>query len=281
MNEKYIVIDIEWDHQIIEYDDGKKGKLVRGLDYDTSWIKLGEGYAKREKEITFYNEKKFSKLYPIIDFPSFELIESYNTTTNYFKDNNYVYIESYMHRDLVILEDAIPSEFKIIDIKNGYSNSKSIDYCYDKKLPYRLKEVNLLGGNSYQKVGNEIYWSWINKMECDVDTFEIVDNREYHHTVYKDKNYVYHKGEILENINPKTFHFLEDCINEDKRPYYTNCDIHYYAKDDKFAYFVDSINKVKLIKTKDLDGFGFKVVDGKGIAFDKYGEYYCGKKIKK
>lgn len=115
-------------------------------------------------------------------------------------------------------------------------------------------------------------------MDCDADTFEIVDTREYHKTVFRDKNHIYHKGKILEGANPNTFHFIENCINESLRPYYINCDIHYYAKDDQFAYFVDSVNTIKTIKTKDIDGFDFKVVDDQGIAFDKDYEYYRGVK---
>ena len=249
---------------------------MRGIDYDTTWIKLGEGFAKRENEITFYNERKFSKLYKIIDFETFELIQSYKATTNYFKDKNNVYIDSYMNKDLQILENANPKDFKILDIENGYSTSGKADYWYDVKIPFRLKDADNFEGSFYQKVGNQVFFSFTNKLDCDVATFEIVDKREQHKTVFKDKNHIYHKGKILEDANPKTFHFIENCINETLRPYYSNCDIHYYAKDDQYAYFVDSVNAIKTIRTKDLDGFDFKVVDGKGIAFDKEYEYHRG-----
>ena len=55
-----------------------------------------------------------------------------------------------------------------------------------------------------------------------------------------------------------------------------NCEIHYYAKYYRYAYFVDSVNTIKRIKTKDVNGFNFQVVDGKGIAFDKEYEYHRG-----
>lgn len=276
METNYTILDIEWDCQKIKYDNGKKAKLIRGVDYDPTWVKLGEGFAKRGKEVTFYDRRKFSKLYNIIDFESFELIQSYKTSTNYFKDKNNVYIDSYMNRDFSILEGANPNDFKILDIKKGYASSIDIDYCYDFKLPYHFKDITFLEGDSYQKVGNQIYFNFTQKLDCDADTFEIVDKREYYKTVFKDKNHIYHKGKIVENINPQAFHFIENCINESLRPRYTNCDIHFYAKDDKFAYFVDSVDKIKTIKTKDLKGFDFKVIDGEGIAFDKYYEYYRG-----
>ena len=165
-----------------------------------------------------------------------------------------------------------------MDIENGYSTSANIDYWYGVKIPFRLADAVIFEGGIYQKVGNQVFFSFVNKLDCDADTFEIVDKREHHKTVFKDKNHIYHKGKILEGANPKTFHFIENCINDELRPYYYNCDIHYYAKDDQYAYFVDSVNSIKIIKTKDVDGFDFKVVDSRGIAFDKNYEYHRGVK---
>lgn len=278
--EEYEILEIEWDYQIILDSAGKKKKLIRGIDYDKTWIKLGEGFAKSGKEITFFNERKFSKQYNTIDFETFELIQSHQTSTNYFKDKNQVYVDSFMDRDFNILEDADPKDFKILDIAKGFATSGNTDYWYGVKIPFRLADADFLDGGSYQKVGDQIYFAFANIVDCDAATFEIVDNREHHKTVFKDKNHIFHKGKVVEDANPKTFHFLENCINDALRPYYANCDIHYYAKDDHFAYFVDSVDKIKKIKTKDLEGFDFKVVDDKGIAFDKDYEYYLGKRKK-
>lgn len=280
METEYITLDVEWDHQIIKYTSGKKAKLIRGVDYDPTWVNLGKGFAKKGKEITFYNDRQFAKLYHSIDFPTFELIESYQTSTNYFKDKNHVYIDSYMNRDFAILEDANPNDFKILDIKKGYATSQKIDFYYHSKLPFRLKDYHFFEGNVYQRVGNEIFWGLTTKIECDADTYELVDSREYHKTVFKDKNHIYHKGKIVENADPATFHFIENCIEETLRPRYANQDIHYYAKDDQFAFFVDSIDGIKVIKTKDLEGFDFKVVDGEGYAYDKDYTYHIGKRKK-
>lgn len=131
-------------------------------------------------------------------------------------------------------------------------------------------------GGSYQKVNNEIYFAFREKINCDVETFQLVDSRENYKTVSKDKNYVYHKGKIVEDADSNTFHFLENCINKEKRPRYTNCDIHYYAKDKNYAYFVNSPFAIKKIKTKNIDSFNFKVVDSEGYAVDKMYTYHNG-----
>ena len=276
MTNEYEILQLEWDHRIVQDQSGNKKKLTRGMDYDKTWVKLGEGFARRDNEITFFNEKKFSKLYNIIDFETFELIQSHNVTTNYFKDKNNVYLDSNMNKDLIILEDANPNDFEILDIENGYSTAANIDYWYGVKIPFRLADAVIFEGGIYQKVGNQVFFSFVNKLDCDADTFEIVDKREHHKTVFKDKNHIYHQGKVVEDANPATFHFLETCINDELRPYYYNCDIHYYAKDDQYAYFVDSVKGIKKIKTKDVDGFDFKVVDNRGTAFDKNYEYHRG-----
>ena len=190
MTEEFEILELEWDYRIVQDQSGNKKKLTRGVDYDKTWVKLGEGFAKRDSEITFYNERKFSKLYNIIDFETFELIQAYKTSTIYFKDKNHVYIDSYMNKDLTILEDANPNDFEILDIENGYSTSANIDYWYDVKIPFRLADAVFFDGGSYQKVGNQIYFAFVNLVDCDVATFEIVDTREHHKTVFKDKNHI-------------------------------------------------------------------------------------------
>ncbi|NJM79665.1 MAG: hypothetical protein HC854_08725 [Flavobacterium sp.] len=49
MNSDYIILDIEWDHQIIKDASGKKKKMLRGIDYDLDWVKLNNEYAKKGK----------------------------------------------------------------------------------------------------------------------------------------------------------------------------------------------------------------------------------------
>ena len=276
MTNEYEILQLEWDYCIVQDQSRNKNKLTRGVDYDKTWVNLGEGFAKRGNQITFFNQRKFSKLYNTINFETFELIQAYKTSTIYFKDKNHVYIDSYMNRDFKILDDADPKSFKILDIEKGFATSGNTDYWYGVKIPFRLADAVFLDGGSYQKVGNQIYFAFVNLVDCDVATFEIVDTREHHKTVFKDKNHIYHQGKVVEDANPATFHFLETCINDALRPYYYNCDIHYYAKDDQYAYFVDSVKGIKKIKTKDVDGFDFKVVGNRGTAFDKNYEYHRG-----
>lgn len=91
--EEYEILQLEWDYRIVQDQSGKKKKIIRGIDYDTTCINLSEVFAKRGNEITSYNERKFSNLYKTTDFETFEFIQSYNATTNYFKDKNNVHID--------------------------------------------------------------------------------------------------------------------------------------------------------------------------------------------
>ncbi len=280
MNNGYIILELEWDHQIIKDEFGKIRKILRGVDYDLEWIKLSDEYAKTGKSILRFTDPCFQKFYKIIDFETFEVLQSNNKNTTYFKDKNHVYLESYMNGFLV-LENANPTNFKVLDIEKGFAASNSTDYWYNQKIPFRLKDAFLFENDFlYQKVENKIYFVFNEEIDCDASTFQLVDKRERYKTVFKDKNHVYHKGKIIEDADATTFHFLENCINEDKRPRYTNCDIHYFAKDKNYAYFVNSPFEIKKIKTKDLAGFDFKVVDSEGYAFDSNYTYYRGKRKK-
>lgn len=279
MNTDYIILDLEWDHQKIKYDNGKKAKLIRGVDYDLDWQKIGGPFAKNKKAIFRYLDFCYEKHYKVIDIPSFELIHE-SSGTYYFKDKNNVYLDSYMNY-FSILENANPADFKILDIKKGYASSGNTDYYFNQKIPFRLKDATIFDGEVYQKVGNDIYFGFQEKMDCDAKTFELVDNRQWYKTVFKDKNHVYFRGRKIENADAETFHFLENCINEEKRPRYVDSDIHYYAKDKHFAYFIDGGFKIKQIKTKDIEGFDFKVIDSEGYAFDKDHIYHRGVRKKK
>ncbi|NJM79664.1 MAG: hypothetical protein HC854_08720 [Flavobacterium sp.] len=61
----------------------------------------------------------FQKFYKIIDFETFEVIQSNNKNTTYFKDKNHVYLDSFMNY-FTIIEDATPKDFKVLDIENGF-----------------------------------------------------------------------------------------------------------------------------------------------------------------
>lgn len=101
-------------------------------------------------------------MYNQIDFETFELVQG-NTNTFYFKDQNNVYLESYMN-PFSILKDAEPEKF---------------DYYYNEKIPFYLKDATIYEGGSYQKVNNEIYFAFSQKMNCDSFDFKVVDSEGY------------------------------------------------------------------------------------------------------
>ncbi|SHJ71165.1 DKNYY domain-containing protein [Pseudozobellia thermophila] len=271
-----IILDIFWDRQLVKDKSGKEFEIFRGKDYDHDWVNLGHGYSKNKDCIYYYLNTCFEKYLNKIDIDSFSVIEANEAeNTTYFKDKNAVYLESYMCGS-TILPDASPNNFKILDIENGYSTSGEIDYWYESKLPYSLSEMTPIN-ECYQRVGDAIYYGHTVRMTCDVDTFEQVHPKV--DTLFKDKDHLYFKSEIVEGANPATFQFLEECIGEDA-PYYLECDIHYYAKDDQYAYFVNEPFGIKVIKTRDLENFRFEVIDEIGYGRDSKYRYEKGRRKK-
>ena len=271
-----IILDLFWDRQLVKDKSGKEFEIFRGKDYDHEWVNLGYGFSKDNNCIYYYDDTCFEQYLNKIDIASFSLIEANEAeNTIYFKDKNAVYLKSYMC-GFTILPEASPNNFRIIDIDNGYSTSGEFDYWYESKLPYALSEMTPIN-ESYQRVGDSIFFAHTIKMTCDVNTFEQVHPKVA--TVFKDKGNLYFKNEIVEGANPATFHFLEDCIGNNS-PYYLECDIHFYAKDDKQAYFVNEPFGIKIIKTKDLENFRFEVIDEIGYGRDSNYRYEKGRRKK-
>lgn len=277
---EYVILEIFWDRQLVKDNNtGQEYEIFRGKDYDPDWIYLGHGYSKDKKRIYYYDDedKSIKKLIKNIDVETFDFIEANESdSTLYFKDKNNVYIRSYMC-GFEMLKDANPKYFKIIDIDEGYSSSKNIDYWYDSKLPYSFSKLVPIN-ETYQRVEHNIYMGHLNKLDCDVSTFEIVNPRVS--TVAKDKNSVFFKNTKIPKANPKTFHFLDECIGSNSL-YYRGCDRYFYAVDDQNAYFVDSLFHVKIIKTLDVKNFTFEVIDEVGYGKDSDGNLYNGDKIVK
>lgn len=128
---------------------------------------------------------------PEIDLSSFKIIDSSIAT-----DKNNVYkIESYgrsgnSDKKFLILKNIDPSSFK----KNGW-------FVWDKD-------------------GDTAYWDYsveINLYEgtIDFDSIKIINN-DY----VKDKNYVYYRGNILENSDPDTFELISNIHAKDKNAVY-------------------------------------------------------------
>ncbi|WP_299184970.1 DKNYY domain-containing protein [uncultured Aquimarina sp.] len=271
-----IIVDIFWNKRLVQDKSGKEFEIFRGKDYDLDWQHLGSGYSKDSKRIYHWTKECFRKQLKGIDILSFELIQANESeNTVYFKDKHAVYLDSYMS-SCVVLEEADPEKFQIIDIDKGYASSGDIDYWYYAKLPYALTDLTRIN-RSYQKVRNSIYFGHTDKLICDVESFEIINHRV--ETVAKDNNHVYYKSEIIEGANPKTFQFLEECIRENSS-YYLECDIHFYAKDDKYAYFINVPFGYKIIKTKDLANFRFVIKDEIGYGIDSKYIYEKGRRKK-
>ncbi|MGV6860934.1 MAG: DKNYY domain-containing protein [Putridiphycobacter sp.] len=271
-----IILDIFWDRRLVQDKTGKEFEIFRGKDYELDWVNLGHGYAKNNSGVYLRDTPCFKPYHKQIDLTSFEMIQANKSeNTFYFKDKHNVFIDSYMCPQ-AILKNADPSHFKIINIDKGYSTSNTNNYWYDSELPYKIAEIHPLN-DSYQKVGNEIYFGHLNKLECDHETFQIIHEKVP--TVARDKNHVFYKADIIEGADPETFHFLETCIGKNA-PYYLENDIHFYAKDKQYAYFINVPFGYKIIKTKDLDNFDFVVHNNIGYGKDAHYLYEKGKRKK-
>ncbi|WP_299610348.1 DKNYY domain-containing protein [uncultured Aquimarina sp.] len=282
----YIILDIFWDHQIVREQSGKEFKIFRGIDYQTDWKKLGYGYSKDKKQIYYYNTEYFKKYYKEIDFETFHIVERHAEKnpysvggeykeTIYFADKNNVYVNSYLC-PFSIIEGISPKDLKLIDISKGYATDGANDYVFDQKLPYKIKNTKPI--NAVYLIANDIiYFGNTSPLECDAKSFELVHEAVLN--IAKDKNHVFYKDQIIEGADPKTFQFLDACILPNKE-YYQECDIDFYAKDSKQAYFISTPFMTKIIKTKSLHNFRFEVIDGRGYAFDDIYRYDRGKRKK-
>lgn len=226
--------------------------------------------------ILHFDSEVYRKFYKVIDFETFELLHSNGSTFHYFKDKHHIYLESYMN-SFAILPDADPANFQILDFEKGMANSGNSDYLFEKKLPYRFSEYEPIAG-LYQKIGDKIFCFYHHELQgADVSTFEVL-HPEQIENVAKDKNQVYFRDQVVPGADAATFEFLSECFDSD---YYRERDHTYYAKDKNVAYYVDNMAKeFRVIRTKDLSNFHFKVVDELGYAFDGQYQYLFGKRKK-
>lgn len=244
---------------------------------------LGHGYKIIDnKFILFYESEVFKKFYKTIDFETFAIkatnaeTEDDFASTIYFADKNHIYLQS-AFCSFCVLEDAKPEDFKVLNSKKGYTFSNGNYYRHSDKMPFDFSKANYLN-DYYAVVDDKLYFGDTVLVEnVDIDSFTI-PNPELIGNLGKDKDHVFFKGKIVPDANPDTFKILETCLDG---TYYLECDNAFYAKDDKQAYFVRTISdEVKIIKTKSLDDFHFKVIDERGYAFDNQYSYYMGKRTK-
>lgn len=274
--EDLLILDIFWNKRLVKDSSGNEFEIFRGKDYEKDWVNLGFGYSKNSKGVFLWDNECFKKYTKQIDLATFEMIEANSSeNTFYFKDANSIYLDSYMTGQVKI-DNAHPKNFQLIDIDKGYTTSNDRDFWYGTELPYRISNITPIN-ESYQRVDDSIFFGHTHQLPCDTQTFEIINSKVS--TVARDKNYVYFKSEIIEGACPKTFKFMEDCIADDS-PQYLECDIHFYAKDEKFAYFINVPFGFKIIKTKDLSNFRFIVKDGTGYGIDSNYIYEKGRRKK-
>lgn len=244
---------------------------------------LGYGYKIIDNSfILFYDSEVFKKFYKIIDFETFKIVATNAKTkedfasTIYFGDKNHIFIQS-AFISFSILENAIPDDFRIIEIAKGYSFSNGTYYLHSDKMPFDLSKAKHL--NEYHiLVEDKLYFGDVKLVEnVDLASF-VIPYPELIGNLAMDKEHVFFKGDIIQEADPKTFKVLETCLDG---TYYLECDNAFYAKDNKYAYFIRTISsEVKIIKTKSLGDFYFKVIDERGYAFDKEYRYYMGKRTK-
>lgn len=271
-----LILESFWDRRLVRDSLGNEFEIYRGKDYETNWVNLGHGYSKNKKGIFLWDKPCFTKFNKQISLSTFKMIlANKSENTFYFKDKNSVYIDSYM-ADQVIIESAHPESFELLDIDKGYATSNGRDYWYNFKLPYSISEITHIN-KTYQQVRNSIYCGHLQKLHCDYKTFEIIHKKAP--TVARDKNHVYFKSSIIEGADPQTFMFIEDCIADDSA-HYLQCDIHFYAKDKNYAYFINVPFGFKIIKTKDLNNFRFIIKSGIGYGIDSNYYYEKGKRKK-
>jgi hypothetical protein len=245
---------------------------------------LGHGYKIIDnKFILCYDSEVFKKFYKTIDFETFKIAATNEehdrdgfASTIYFTDQNHVYIQS-AFTSFTIIEEAKPDNFKVIDSKKGYAFSNGNYFRHDDKMPFDLSKGKHL--NAYHiQVDDQLYFGDVRLIEnVDLKSF-VIPYPELIENLAQDKDHVFFKGKIVPEANPKTFKVLEGCLDG---TYYLECDNAFYAKDDQYAYFIRTISdEVKVIKTKSLNDFYFKVIDERGYAFDKEYSYYMGKRTK-
>lgn len=244
---------------------------------------IGHGYKIIDnKFILFYDSEVFKKLYKTIDFETFQITatnaksEDDFASTIYFSDKNHIYLQS-AFCSFCILEDAFPKDFKVIDVQKGYTFSNGNYYRHSDKMPFDYSKAKYLN-DYYAAADDKLYFGDTVLVEnVDLASFTI-PYPELIGNLGKDKNHVFFKGKIIPDANPQTFKILETCLDG---TYYLECDNAFYAKDDKQAYFVRTISdEVKIIKTKNLEDFHFKVINERGYAFDNQFSYYMGKRTK-
>lgn len=252
--------------------DEKIFKIPDQADVE-SWKSMSNCWSKDRKGLYCYSSKVYKKLYPIIDFSTLEIIAEIEPKITYFKDKNNVYIAANTY--LEVIQNTELDSFEVIDMKKAIAKDFHYYYYFHRVIPFDYSKAQFLN-DDYCIAGDKIYLYYTNEIvNADVESFKVL-----HENISKDKHNVYFRDQVIESADSATFHFLEGCINGE---YYLECDNAFYAKDKNYGYFIRTIKpNVKIIKSKSIGNFHFKVINNEGYAFDDEYRYYFGerKKIK-
>jgi DKNYY family len=190
-----------------------KGSILEGVDYDTFQV-MSYKYAKDKDNIykncllSLFSDDSHFKVLNKIDLFSFEVLNSV-----YFKDKNIVIFQDRQGGGIDIREinGANPESFEVINEK--YSKDKNYVYFEFERSDisnYSTLEVNLendIYGN-YAKDKHDIYYEGQKITGSDLVTFEVISCQLVTGCFAKDKNNIYFEGNILEQADIQTFEIM-------------------------------------------------------------------------
>ena len=204
--ETYQYIDYNWSKDKNYYFLKTKKVIV---DYQ-SFVIINKDFCTDKNNNYFFDDTKLS---PISNFDgTITQIDS----TNYFKNNNYIFYIGYKTND-----DAVSTKYylktpfkpankitvlnrKVLKVNNSIIYEGALFPVLDVDFESFSVFENELG---YSKDKNHVYYKTNTIINADVKTFQPNKDTMLAGDVYfQDKNHVYFEGKILPNVDPKTFH---------------------------------------------------------------------------
>lgn len=231
---------------------------------------FGDGFRLIGKNIYRYDSETFTNLKKVIDYASFDLLEAYEDKTHYFKDNERVYVTSYMCTPSVI-EGANPNTFKVVDAAEGIGYDGTDYYWYDKVLPYDYSKVERYN-EYYLRAGHKVFFITEYVEDAEADSFSIIWQN-----IGRDKNSLFFRGKRVAEVDVDTFKTVPGCFDG----FHLDQSHTYYAADKDNVYFVNTIAKnIKKLNRVKPSGFSVEIIDER--LYGKHGDniYYFGIKKK-
>lgn len=154
----------------------------------------------------YFDGKKISDGSDIKRFADPNGLRSLN---RFLKDDYRVY---YADRNNIIKPlDADPVSFQFLSQFNNHSYAKDKNNIYDKNIKltqYEKFDVETFEfiGTKYQKDTNRVYYNFIEVMDADPNTFELISHEN---DLSKDENSVFYKTTKLDTYTPENFNIDE------------------------------------------------------------------------